>query len=200
MGQSQRVSSAAHAGARRLHARRHLRGLPASEGVVCLCGLARVSDASAAVSRAGGRRCRFCARATMQRTQAQGAQLQGKLYKLGHGFRGRTWNKRYFVLSGQTLAYYSSQEDSREAVRPHKVLDLTGCRVEDKGFERWSGRVRLPPVPVARDCWNLTARVWQHGGPPPFLIRRAGAVHAGAGAQRLWQRAVRQALHGQPQP
>ncbi len=66
----------------------------------------------------------------------------GVLYKLGKGFRGRTWNKRFFVVSGQTLAYYSKQEAYEKQERPHKIVDLTNCRVEDTGMERWSGKVR----------------------------------------------------------
>ena len=76
--------------------------------------------------------------------QQRGAERlnQGKLYKLGKGFRGRTWNKRFFVVSGQTLAYYSKEESYEKQERPHKVVDLTGCRVEDTGMERFGGKVR----------------------------------------------------------
>jgi hypothetical protein len=66
----------------------------------------------------------------------------GKLYKLGKGFRGRTWNKRFFVVSGQTLAYYSKEEAYEKQERPHKVVDLSGCRVEDTGMERFGGKAR----------------------------------------------------------
>ena len=76
--------------------------------------------------------------------QQRGAERlnQGKLYKLGKGFRGRTWNKRFFVVSGQTLAYYSKEEAYEKQERPHKVVDLTGCRVEDTGMERFGGKAR----------------------------------------------------------
>ena len=78
----------------------------------------------------------------MQRRDAGERLNQGKLYKLGKGFRGRTWNKRFFVVSGQTLAYYSTEEAYEKQERPHKVVDLTGCRAEDTGMERFGGKVR----------------------------------------------------------
>ena len=69
--------------------------------------------------------------------------IGGVLYKLSKsGFRGRAWNKRFFVVSGQTLAYYGSEEACDKQERPHKVVDLTACRVEDTGMERWSGKAR----------------------------------------------------------
>ena len=89
-----------------------------------------------------------------RRTEQRGTQLQGKLYKLGKGFRGKTWNKRFFVLSGQTLAYYSKEEAYDKQERPHKVVDLTACRVEDTGMERWSGKARArtrPQLPPPHD-------------------------------------------------
>ena len=67
----------------------------------------------------------------------------GTLYKLSvTGFRGRAWNKRYFVFSGQTLAYYSTQDAYERQERPRKVVDLTNCRVEDTGMERWTSKAR----------------------------------------------------------
>jgi hypothetical protein len=80
----------------------------------------------------------------MQRGGGGGATPgSGTLYKLSvSGFRGRLWNKRFFVFSGQTLAYYSTQDAYERQERPRKVVDLTNCRVEDTGMERWTSKVR----------------------------------------------------------
>ena len=77
----------------------------------------------------------------MQRSGASPG--SGTLYKLSvSGFRGRAWAKRHFVFSGQTLAYYTSLEAYERQERPRKVVDLTNCRVEDTGMERWTSKAR----------------------------------------------------------
>jgi PH domain len=71
----------------------------------------------------------------------------GTLYKLSpNSFRGRAWNKRFFVFSGQTLAYYTTQEAYERQERPRKVVDLSNCRVEDTGMEQWSSKARPQTV------------------------------------------------------
>ncbi len=83
---------------------------------------------------------------------------QAKLYKLGKGFRGRTWNKRFFVLSGQTLAYYTNEDAYEKQERPHKVVDLTNCRVEDSGKERTGGKARARGARSAADALKCCTR------------------------------------------
>ena len=69
--------------------------------------------------------------------------LAAKLYKCGRGFTGgRSWYKRWWVLSGHTLCYYTKEEAYDKQERPHRVVDLGGARVEDRGMERWNGKVR----------------------------------------------------------
>jgi hypothetical protein len=71
------------------------------------------------------------------------AHLVGRLYKAGKGFTGsKIYYKRFFVLNGQTLCYYSSREAYEKQERPHKVVDLSGSRVEDCGMLRWNGKAR----------------------------------------------------------
>jgi hypothetical protein len=76
-----------------------------------------------------------------------------RLYKLGNGFMGRAWYKRYVIIQNQMLVYWTKVGDFEARVKPHKTVLLAGCRVEDTGIERWSGKARLPAaaaVVVAR--------------------------------------------------
>jgi hypothetical protein len=122
----------------------------------------------------------------MLRAGEQKGQAQGKLYKLGKGFRGRTWNKRFFVVSGQTLAYYSNEEQQERQERPHKVVDLTGCRVEDTGMERWSGKARAKERvarPRAASAQHTQALLTLFGAP-------SCAAHPAPCAQELYTLAL----------
>lgn len=59
--------------------------------------------------------------------------IEGFLWKQGKGFL-HAWTKRYYLLSGQCIYYYSHQEDTR----PKGVIFLTGSlieRIKDKDNE-----------------------------------------------------------------
>jgi hypothetical protein len=78
--------------------------------------------------------------------------------RCGRGFTGgRCWYKRWWVLSGHTLCYYTKEEAYEKQERPHRVVDLGGARVEDRGMERWNGKVRS-----VRGCVAPRVRVWLH--------------------------------------
>lgn len=110
------------------------------------------------------------------------AHLVGRLYKEGKGlFTDKVMYKRFFVLNGQTLAYFTSRDAYEKQERPHKVVDLSGSRVEDMGMTRWNSKARLrsrllqllatraarPDVPCTR------RRATRRGPEAPPTLRRA---------------------------
>ena len=134
----------------------------------------------------------------MQRSGASPG--SGTLYKLSvSGFRGRAWAKRHFVFSGQTLAYYTSLEAYERQERPRKVVDLTNCRVEDTGMERWTSKARqgagrkaqggglaLPCTAQASAAAACHAAVRLPCSLGSLLYPRSLPAGARAGAPRVW--------------
>jgi hypothetical protein len=93
----------------------------------------------------------------MQRRGQNEPTVQGKLYKLTKGFRGRTWSKRFFIISGPQLAYYASESTLDKG--PHRVINLTGLVVVDKGRTVSGGKVRSCVVWRGRVACARTRRL-----------------------------------------
>eukprot|EP00300_Choanocystis_sp_HF-7_P030520 c39374_g1_i1.p1 GENE.c39374_g1_i1~~c39374_g1_i1.p1 ORF type:complete len:113 (+),score=6.74 c39374_g1_i1:41-379(+) len=74
----------------------------------------------------------------------------GYMTKLGHVIK--TWKRRWFKLSGNTLSYYKNRED----ITPTGVIDLRNCRTVKVCMEPSIGRTHTLEVAVPGRTYYLS--------------------------------------------